>query len=310
MENVLVLLSTYNGERYLREQLDSLYAQEGVGIHILVRDDGSSDRTLDILNEYSIKYGNLEIIKGYNVGATRSFYQLVYYAIDNLACFDFYAFCDQDDFWKSQKIITAVRRLDKLKGENRLYFCNSTYVDENLNIIKESDFYYDGCFKHCIIRNIALGCTMVLNNNLFLLAGKASKCFFVEDREEYIPLHDVWFYAFAHCIGASVLYDRDSHIMYRQHGNNVTQAYKGFWRRYLLGIKNTFKTPDSHWALAHCLYLCNSFFDDDVTNYLNKIVCYKRSYIKTISLALMIDLRGESFLDKQLWRFIILFRTF
>ena len=78
METVQVLMSTYNGERFLKQQLDSILSQRGVNVYLLVRDDGSKDGTLSILNDYSKKYTNIEIIEGNNIGACKSFFELIF----------------------------------------------------------------------------------------------------------------------------------------------------------------------------------------------------------------------------------------
>ena len=99
MKTVRVLLSTYNGETYLREQIDSLIKQIGLVVKIAVRDDGSTDATLDILEEYR-KKGLLEYFAEENVGYRKSFLTLSSYFVGKA---DYYAFCDQDDVWKPNK---------------------------------------------------------------------------------------------------------------------------------------------------------------------------------------------------------------
>ena len=91
MKKVQVLLSTYNGEKYLKEQLDSIIAQKGVDVHILARDDGSKDDTIKILEGYE----NIDIIKGSNIGVCKSFFEL----INKSGEYDYYSFADQDDVW-------------------------------------------------------------------------------------------------------------------------------------------------------------------------------------------------------------------
>ena len=78
MYNVIVLMSTYNGEKYLREQLDSILHQVDVNISVLIRDDGSNDDTLKIINEYKNKFSNISLIQGRNLGPCQSFFELLY----------------------------------------------------------------------------------------------------------------------------------------------------------------------------------------------------------------------------------------
>ena len=104
MCSVLVMLSTYNGEKFLAQQLDSLYKQKKVDVFILVRDDGSNDKTLEILNQYKDKYGKMIVLAQSNIGVAQSFFSLMYYAVTEMPKFDFYAFCDQDDVWFENKL--------------------------------------------------------------------------------------------------------------------------------------------------------------------------------------------------------------
>lgn len=92
---VIVLMSTYNGEKYLKEQIDSILNQVKVEVFLMIRDDGSSDNTIAILKEYERQNRNIKIIKGKNIGVGNSFMQLLY----NSAEAEYYAFADQDDVW-------------------------------------------------------------------------------------------------------------------------------------------------------------------------------------------------------------------
>lgn len=92
---ITVLMSTYNGEKYLKEQLDSILNQEQVDLKLLIRDDGSTDGTVNILKEYENSHTNIKWYSGLNLGCGKSFFQLVLDAPKS----DYYAFVDQDDVW-------------------------------------------------------------------------------------------------------------------------------------------------------------------------------------------------------------------
>ncbi len=94
MDSIVVLMSTYNGEKYIREQLDSIFNQEGIDVKVVVRDDGSKDTTHAILDEYK-KTHELVWYTGENLKSARSFMDLIYQAPES----DYYAFADQDDYW-------------------------------------------------------------------------------------------------------------------------------------------------------------------------------------------------------------------
>ena len=128
MKKVTILLSSYNGETYLDEQLESIVAQKGVMTDILVRDDGSSDHTCDILDQWQQKT-SLRWYSGENIGPARSFMDLLRQADDSC----YYAFSDQDDYWLSDKLKVAVDKLESYERRPALYFCQTELVDKKLN---------------------------------------------------------------------------------------------------------------------------------------------------------------------------------
>ena len=99
MEKIQVLMSTYNGEKYLKEQIESILNQEKVEVNILIRDDGSCDKTLKIIKELS-KNPKISYYEGKNIGPAKSFMDLVNKSGDK---FNYYAFADQDDIWMPNK---------------------------------------------------------------------------------------------------------------------------------------------------------------------------------------------------------------
>lgn len=106
-KSVQVVMSTYNGEKYLKEQIDSILSQEGVDVRLYIRDDGSSDRTTDILASYQ-EHKNVKIEKGNNLGFAKSFLT----ALDECDEADYYAFSDQDDVWEKDKLSTAIQSIN------------------------------------------------------------------------------------------------------------------------------------------------------------------------------------------------------
>ncbi|MBQ8444270.1 MAG: glycosyltransferase [Clostridia bacterium] len=251
MKKVTILLSTYNGEKYLREQLDSLLLQEGVEFNIFVRDDGSKDKTCDILQEYAEK-GLLTYIKGENVGFSKSFSWL----INNAPSADYYSCCDQDDVWLPTKILDGVTALEKI-DQPATYFTSLNVVDEKLNLItKDSHSHYNNDSETLFADNILMpqvnGCTMIFNEKL---------------RELYsqIPVHNVYAHDYTLITLASafgkVVFSNDSKILYRQHANNCYGFYKGSLRNLVRSVKSFFKHETkgikSHEAMNFKYY----FFD-------------------------------------------------
>lgn len=163
---VNVLISTYNGEKYIKEQIDSILAQTYPFVNIYVRDDGSSDATTDILAEYAQKK-QLTLFEGENVGFGQSFLWLLDYTEDG----DYWAFCDQDDIWEKDKLKKAVEALEGMDQAVPNMYVHDFYVtDEHLNV---QDRYGNSIprysFQMAITECLHMGFTMVINNKFRLL---------------------------------------------------------------------------------------------------------------------------------------------
>ena len=207
MDEVLVLLSTYNGERFINEQLESIFNQEGVMVKVLIRDDGSSDNTCNILEKWREDH-NLTYYTGENIGPARSFFDLL---VKAPVC-KYYAFADQDDIWYPQKLSRAIHVI----GEHHvpfLYFCNVNLTDAQGNIIQPSlPPNLDITRHNALIESFASGCAMVFNHSLRTIVS------------QHIPseviYHDRWVFLTAVFFG-KVFYDKLPSMGYRQHGGNL-----------------------------------------------------------------------------------------
>lgn len=171
-KSVQVVMSTYNGEKYLKEQIDSILSQEGVDVRLYIRDDGSSDRTTDILASYQ-EHKNVKIEKGNNLGFAKSFLT----ALDECDEADYYAFSDQDDVWEKDKLSTAIEILEEESQSTPLLYCSALQrVDENLNPLHVQS--YHGLrinLPSMLTRGRLAGCTFVFNNTLRNLVKNSSQ---------------------------------------------------------------------------------------------------------------------------------------
>lgn len=174
MKQVNVLISTYNGEKYIEEQLNSILKQSYSNIKIYVRDDGSDDETYNIINRLN-ENNQIVIIKGTNVGYGSSFMQLLEIAKEG----DYWAFCDQDDVWDTKKIENAVNRLEQMDEKKaNMYFHNFELTDEQLN---KTDVYRNKIkgysFQMAITECLHMGFATVINKELrrLMLLGDVSK---------------------------------------------------------------------------------------------------------------------------------------
>lgn len=209
MNKVQILMSTYNGEKYLKEQIESILNQENVEISLLIRDDGSTDETLNILEHLAKENKNIHYYASQNIGVARSFMELVNKSNEA----DYYAFADQDDVWKPKKLISAIEKLESNIETPSLYISALEVVDEELNIIEIKKVSGNHCFEGEMAKNFATGCTMVFNKKLCDIIKMYNP--------EYLIMHDSWITRVCYAIGGNVVIDKNTYIKYRQHGNNV-----------------------------------------------------------------------------------------
>jgi len=204
-----VLMPTYNGERFLAAQLDSILGQRGFfDVKISVRDDGSTDGTREILKHYESFHG-IHVIYGTNIGVNASMMALV-----NQANADFYAFSDQDDIWYDFRLQEALGALQLLKKDKPLLWtCREELTDENLHPIGMMPTpKYLGDFHNAVIQNKAPGHTQVFNQALLnLLKGYPPEEIFVYD----------WVVYLLACAFGTVVYHPQSCGKYRQHNQNA-----------------------------------------------------------------------------------------
>ncbi|MDE7413574.1 MAG: glycosyltransferase family 2 protein, partial [Muribaculaceae bacterium] len=222
----IVLLSTYNGASYLKEQLDSILSQENISVRIIVRDDGSSDNTLDILHDYRKNFpDNFEIIQGENIGWQKSFFYLITYASANYHEASYFSFADQDDIWLPEKLAAGVSSLEQYESIPALYCSNLFYYKDGVNsgpTIKRKPII---TYKSALCRNYATGCTVVFNRSLLEIVSRAIP--------EMNVAHDLWCYSIAVLCG-KVVFDSTPHILYRQHSSNQIgnkRSILDIWKR-------------------------------------------------------------------------------
>lgn len=214
-----ILLATYNGEKYVGEQIDSIINQTYNNWELLIRDDNSKDRTLEILKEYEKKDKRIKVIedKKGNLGFVKNFEELL-----NNSKEDWVMFSDQDDYWLENKIEKYVAILntssEDILKKPMLIHSNSFICDDNLEIIKdefinskiankynEDDFYF---------AYFVQGSTVLINRAIIDLALPFSK---------NVTVHDRYFHLLAEFLGKRIFIN-ESLIKYRQHSNNKIGA--------------------------------------------------------------------------------------
>ncbi|MEB3220771.1 MAG: glycosyltransferase family 2 protein [Candidatus Sericytochromatia bacterium] len=229
MFRVQILLSTYNGERYLADQLDSLIAQTHPDWRLLVRDDGSSDGTVAVLARYAAQDARIRYHVGPHLGIVGSYTALVEAAP---AGEDAYAWCDQDDVWCEDKLArVALRWRDLPRDVPRLYCSRVTLVDAEMRVLGTSRAPTRPGLGNALVENVATGCTEVFNAPL--------RDLWLASRPTRALCHDWWTYLLASAFG-EVHYDPTPSVLYRQHAGNAIGAaasgrerWRRRWRRWV-----------------------------------------------------------------------------
>lgn len=215
-----ILMATYNGELYVAEQINSLLEQTYTNWKLLIRDDGSKDKTLGIIEEYIKKYPNkIELIKDEKGGlrAKDNFIELLNYSKS-----EYVMFCDQDDVWLPNKIEITLKKMKEIECGPTLVHTDLKVVDSKLNIISESMRKYQKIdpnakeYNSIILQNNIVGCTMMMNKSL------------IEISKGSYPngiMHD-WIIGIIASIMGKIEHIDDATVLYRQHGKNHSGANK------------------------------------------------------------------------------------
>lgn len=284
-----VLMSTYNGEKFLREQLDSILAQKlptDTELKIKVRDDGSKDSTLAILDEYATKYDNVvTYYTGENLKPAKSFWHL----LKNCEASDYYAFCDQDDVWYQDKLERALTTLQSRSNQDvpLLYTSNVMVTDAELNqigVMNTEKMYTD--LAHILVYNVSNGCTQVFNDiarNEFIKYDMDSNLVIMHDR-----IADLLTAMFG-----ELIYDENPTMFYRQHQNNVVGEQSiGKVRSFIKRVKRFLGSSDSIRS-ERCRMLLNVY--GDRLDEEQKRLLYAVGYYKTDKKARKILMRDKAF---------------
>ena len=221
MSMVTIVMSAYNGEKYIREQIDSILASTYQDFDIFITDDVSKDSTLSILKEYEAKHPdkirvcqnekNLGYILNFLTGICRTTSEYI-------------MLCDQDDVWKPDKIEKTLVRLKKMEaryGKNipNAVFSDAVVVDQNLTTINPS-FFESGHLNpqntdlsHILMENKLIGCTVMINSAL-------RKILLEHDLPKKAKLHDWWIALIAAAFG-KISFINEGLLLYRQHSSNA-----------------------------------------------------------------------------------------
>jgi glycosyltransferase involved in cell wall biosynthesis len=249
---VNVLLCTFNGVRFLAAQLASLERQSHANWRLIVSDDGSTDGTLRIVEQFAQRVRQpVEIRNGPRCGPAANFLSL---ANDPLVDGDYFAFCDQDDVWHPDKLLKALDRLRAIPpGTPAAYGGRTRLVDAGGKPLGHAPrFLKPPSFANALVQSIAGGNTMLLN--------RAAKRLFEKAGAVTVVSHDWWAYQLITGHGGVFYYDPQPQVDYRQHMHNCIGGNRGVraqWRRFRMVLVGGF----ADWnalnirALQHCRHL-------------------------------------------------------
>lgn len=226
-QKIVILLAAFNGAEHIREQLESFGAQSHRNWELIVSDDGSTDRTIEIVRDFEHSVPQrVELIAGPQKGFWQNFLFLVRQAGPSDA--ELFAYSDQDDIWLRDKLERAARWFATGDPDvPRLYFTRTELIEEDGRPAGLSPlFRRRPSFQNALVQNIGGGNTMVMNKSAKLLLAQ------VPDDVTLIA-HDWWTYQVVTGSGGTAFYDPSPSLKYRQHGNNLIGSNKGVWRRWL-----------------------------------------------------------------------------
>lgn len=287
---VNILLATYNGARYLTEQLQSIYRQTHSDWTLTVSDDGSTDRTLDIVQSFAEQVTQpVTVLQGPMLGSsTANFCQLLAKVpADNVH--DLYAFCDQDDVWHDEKLRRAVNWHTLHPNQTvRLYCGRTQFVNERLEPIGFSPgIKRPPSFGNALVQNIASGNTMVFSHAVLMAQRKVH------------PAHSVWHdwttYIVATALGGLVCFDDKPCLLYRQHAGNVIGSNDGLHAQ-ISRLKPLLEGRFKLWTDMNCAAM------DDLNNLPIPESIAKLTEFKAIRTSLPAFIRAFAFLKSDIRR--------
>ena len=270
---IAILMATYNGEKYLNEQIDSILAQTYQGWHLYIHDDGSTDHTVEMIKEYASQYPRQITLLDYpsQGGACLNFMSML-----ERVDVPYYMFCDQDDVWLPEKIETEyfkIKEIEKKEPETPIIVnTDLTVVDENLKCTSPSFWKLSGINTHFLKKyvdyaanNAVTGCAMLFN--------KAVKQVIKHPYKEAL-MHDSWITLSVAAANGIVYYIPQQLVLYRQHGRNtlgVRDVKELTWKYRLKNALFMFRKNQAHYRQMNAIYPIS------LTNYIIAKIRYKYS---------------------------------
>lgn len=303
MYKVQILMSSYNGSKYIKRQIESIMNQEDVITYLFIRDDGSSDNTVDIIKDLKIIYHErIELIEGNNIGWKKSFMQLLYSSGD----FEYFGFSDQDDVWFPNKLTTLIRLMEEDTEFNgvKLAHSNSLTVNPDFSVKKEQEIRREKPISHksAIVTEYFQGCGMLWNRIAMDMIKK------------YMPMedgiaHDFWVGIIGYIFG-KVYFSKEPLFYHIRYGNNSSadgNVLKGRFSRLIniLLSKNAYMNPAKDLLVGY-----GEELNVDFQKFLYRLTDYKFSYKSKILLIFDNEFVRTSTISTVFMKFAILINRF
>jgi glycosyltransferase involved in cell wall biosynthesis len=295
---IAVMMSTYNGGLYLEQQLNSILKQNIDSIDIYIRDDGSDDSTLNILNKY-YKEGKIRsLLLGKNIGYSKSFYEIMNSVPND---YDYYAFSDQDDYWLNDKLSSGIQKLTI--NSSSFYYSSLTFVDKDLNSLFKKNFFNKLTFPSIFSRSPFAGCTMIFDNFMLSLVKHYDNLNFLT--------YDNFMVIIASINGLEIVYDRDSKILHRVHSNNATIRVENLYLKFFKRLKEINRLKLKRELITkELLNLPEISSNSKIKTFLLLYKNYKTSISKKFSLLFYYELSTNLILIDFINRILILFNCY
>lgn len=302
-EKIAVLLSTFNGEKYIREQVESILNQKtDCELYLIIRDDGSTDNTLGVLEELSKNEERITIIRGENIRGVASFFTLIKYAVNHDADFDYFSLADQDDVWDDDKIQVGVDFIRKNeKTTPVLYGSASRPVDVDMNPLpRKNKKNKPITFYNTIIQCFIPGHTQMFNKALATIIYKADP--------SQIYVHDSFILNAAILCG-KLIYDKNPHVNYRQHSaNQLGTSQRGIVGWVSSRIKRLINGDGRRYA-RQIEYIFESFKSNMTTGQvqeMTRFLTYRSNVIKRVLYSITKKVYRQGKLEDFVFRLLYL----
>lgn len=298
-KKVSVLLATYNGEKYLDQQIESLFEQTYSKFDIIARDDFSTDSTLIRLKVASRSkkdfnvYGNSE-----NIGPVNNFFLLL---SDAPSDSHYYAFSDQDDVWLPEKLSRAINKLEMTDPEIPCLYCSAlAYTNNAAEILGYSNVSKNLSFENALVENVITGCTIVIN--------KSARDLVLKNIPKNALMHDAWLYLLISSFG-EIIYDKTPSVLYRQHANNYFGAEQSVWRSCIKKIRKFFSKKDMgyHSQALEFYHIYGPYLEKERYKLLKKFIHTKYNFLYRIKCVFCLRIYRQKLIDNILFRLVIIF---